>query len=158
MRLLTHNMLQCNVKKCTNKNDKYPLLLANVTDVVEEDIEMDREFLERLILKLNWQVLVDTCRELGWGTLEIPPMMRQVETTENLQDKSNQMDLNEDDTTSRHVETDSIPYDSEEWWTTFHTLLFNKKIVQGEMVCRSCGHVFPILNGIPNMLVREDEA
>lgn len=30
-------------------------------------------------------------------------------------------------------------------------------VVTGSMTCASCGHVYPIKQGIPNMLLHEDE-
>ena len=29
--------------------------------------------------------------------------------------------------------------------------------MNGKMVCRNCGHVYPITDGIANMLLHEDE-
>ena len=38
-----------------------------------------------------------------------------------------------------------------------HSILMQKRIVNGEMVCPGCQHSFPIKNGIPNMLLNENE-
>ena len=38
-----------------------------------------------------------------------------------------------------------------------HKYLLEVDIEQGEMVCRNCSHVYPIKDGIPNMLLNESE-
>ncbi len=38
-----------------------------------------------------------------------------------------------------------------------HDILMKKKIINGSMVCPGCNHVFSIKNGIPNMLLNENE-
>lgn len=40
---------------------------------------------------------------------------------------------------------------------SIHRALMETRIIQGEMVCNGCGHVYPIRDGIPNMLLQEDE-
>jgi len=55
-------MLKCNVKTCTENN--YPLKI-NFTSTKIIDTEFNREFLEKLILKLNWKGLAKTVHELG---------------------------------------------------------------------------------------------
>ncbi|XP_064458717.1 multifunctional methyltransferase subunit TRM112-like protein [Ornithodoros turicata] len=38
-----------------------------------------------------------------------------------------------------------------------HHILFEVEVVTGELVCPETGRKFPITNGIPNMLLNEDE-
>jgi len=38
-----------------------------------------------------------------------------------------------------------------------NALMFQLHVVEGEMVCPACSHVYPIRNGIPNMLLAEHE-
>ncbi|KAL4071891.1 hypothetical protein J3A83DRAFT_4237203 [Scleroderma citrinum] len=38
-----------------------------------------------------------------------------------------------------------------------HHVLLEIHIVEGSMVCPNCNHVYPILSGIPNMLLAEHE-
>jgi len=54
----------------------------------------------------------------------------------------------------------SLPPDAlsnEDFLRRCHHALNNIDVVEGELVCRESGRVFPIKNGIPNMLLREDE-
>jgi multifunctional methyltransferase subunit TRM112 len=144
MRLLTHNMLQCNVKKCIRG---YPLHLEQV-EYQAQDIEFNKEFLERIVPKLDWSAFQTTLKEhLAWTPhIQTPPIL-----------------LSEDGQNDNGDQTidnaQLIPYDldNEEWWKVFHEYLLNRKIIHAKMTCTSCNHVFPIKDGIPNMLVREDE-
>jgi len=38
-----------------------------------------------------------------------------------------------------------------------HELLLDTHIEVGNLVCNNCGRVYPINNGVPNMLLTEDE-
>lgn len=38
-----------------------------------------------------------------------------------------------------------------------HHALLELEVVEGELICPETGRKFPIKNGIPNMLLREDE-
>lgn len=45
----------------------------------------------------------------------------------------------------------------EEFLKKLHHILFEIDIVEGELVCPETGRKFPISDGIPNMLLNEDE-
>ena len=63
MRLISHNMLMCNVQSCNENN--YPLkIVVNTSKII--DAEFNQEFLEKLIPKLNWKALSDTVKALGF--------------------------------------------------------------------------------------------
>ncbi|CAA90460.1 hypothetical protein POMI540_0331 [Schizosaccharomyces pombe] len=40
---------------------------------------------------------------------------------------------------------------------SLHNVLLETEITEGKMVCGNCGHVYPIFEGIPNMLLSESE-
>ncbi|EPY53477.1 tRNA (guanine-N2-)-methyltransferase regulatory subunit Trm112 [Schizosaccharomyces cryophilus OY26] len=40
---------------------------------------------------------------------------------------------------------------------SLHNVLLETEITEGKMTCGSCGHVYPIYEGIPNMLLSETE-
>ncbi|WVF67136.1 hypothetical protein IAT40_001881 [Kwoniella sp. CBS 6097] len=46
---------------------------------------------------------------------------------------------------------------TEEQLKALHHVLMEMHIEEGNMTCRNCGHVYPISNGIPNMLLAEHE-
>jgi len=45
----------------------------------------------------------------------------------------------------------------DEFLKKLHHVLLEIHIEEGAMVCPNCGHVYPISNGIPNMLLAEHE-
>lgn len=47
--------------------------------------------------------------------------------------------------------------ENEEFLKTLHHLLFEIDITEGELECPETGRKFPISDGIPNMLLNEDE-
>ncbi|KAJ3105330.1 hypothetical protein HDU97_008227 [Phlyctochytrium planicorne] len=38
-----------------------------------------------------------------------------------------------------------------------HMIIMETEVKSGRMICPGCGHVFPIKDGIPNMLLQENE-
>ncbi|CAM0135032.1 hypothetical protein VKS41_000392 [Umbelopsis sp. WA50703] len=47
--------------------------------------------------------------------------------------------------------------DNEEFLKVLHNALLETHIQSGKMVCPNCQHVYPIKDGIPNMLLAEHE-
>ncbi|KAJ3330597.1 hypothetical protein HDU76_005287 [Blyttiomyces sp. JEL0837] len=45
----------------------------------------------------------------------------------------------------------------EEFLRRLHRVLMETMVKEGRMVCNGCGHIYPIHDGIPNMLLQEDE-
>ena len=145
MRLLTHNFLQSNVKG-TEKG--YPLLIEGTVVVVEES-PMDKELLLKLIPKLDYAVLRGAVDQLisqesssasQQGPLDLP----QLPTT-----------LPERTTGGTAVSDDGL-YD-DELLAKLHTVLMDVHVMEGNLVCPDTGRKFPIKEGIPNMILHEDE-
>ncbi|XP_010241608.1 PREDICTED: multifunctional methyltransferase subunit TRM112-like protein At1g22270 [Nelumbo nucifera] len=65
MRLLTHNMLSCNIKGVTNG---FPLRLE-VEKFVEKEVDFSAEFLRNIFPKIEWKALVDAARSMGYAEL-----------------------------------------------------------------------------------------
>ncbi len=65
MRLISQNMLMCNVKSCTKNN--YPLIIK-VDESKIIDTEFNQEFIEKLIPKLDWNALYMTILTFGVET------------------------------------------------------------------------------------------
>lgn len=47
--------------------------------------------------------------------------------------------------------------EDESFLKDLHLLLVRRQIVEGYMICPNCERQYDIKNGIPNMLLREDE-
>ncbi|EIW68863.1 hypothetical protein TREMEDRAFT_31192 [Tremella mesenterica DSM 1558] len=64
--------------------------------------------------------------------------------------------------TARSLGNESLPLIQPETLTddqlkALHHVLLELHVEQGNMTCKGCGHVYPISNGIPNMLLAEHE-
>ncbi|KAK4747483.1 hypothetical protein SAY87_014069 [Trapa incisa] len=65
MRLLTHNMLSCNVKGVTNG---FPLIIQ-ADKVLEKPAELNHDFLRNMFYKVDWKALVDAAKSMGYSEL-----------------------------------------------------------------------------------------
>jgi multifunctional methyltransferase subunit TRM112 len=115
MRLLTHNMLLC------PRSKSYPLSLE-ATQVDDVEAEFSRDFILRMLPRLDWSVL-RTAAE----ALKVPGLVRS---------------LPEDPPTSA---------DSDEVLKAVHTALLEWHVVEGKLISPQ-GHVYCISAGIPNLI------
>jgi len=123
MKLLTHNLLRCNVK---GVKTGYPLKIEAVAQEVRET-ELNVDFLRNVAPKLEWGVVRAAAMELKATDQPLPEAI----TPELLQDEA--------------------------FLKVFHHVLLEVVVVEGNLVCPESGRKFPIKNGIPNMLLSEDE-
>lgn len=64
MRLLTHNLLSCHSRHCTQTSNNFPLTFKDVKlELIEADY--NESFLRGFLPKLDWDALVLTARSLG---------------------------------------------------------------------------------------------
>ena len=47
--------------------------------------------------------------------------------------------------------------DNEQFLTDLHLILVSRQVTEGALECPACERVYPITNGIPNMLLNETE-
>ena len=121
MRLITHNMLQCNIKGVTNG---FPLgIEAAEVSVVES--EFDAGFIQNTLPKLHWPAFVAAAASIGVDGLPAELV-------------------------------DGLAED-EEFLKRVHHALLDVHVIQGNLVCPETGRKFPVKEGIPNMLLNEDE-
>ncbi len=91
------------------------------------EVEFDRDFLARIIPKLNWLAIVRAARQLGVGD-GLP--FKVVDDFEN----------------------------DEAFLKKAHHVILEVEVITGSLECPETGRKFPIVDGIPNMLVGEDES
>ncbi|OMJ08782.1 Multifunctional methyltransferase subunit [Smittium culicis] len=67
-------------------------------------------------------------------------------------------------TSCKQLGLNSLPEDApedisgnEEVLKSLHSLLLETNVIEGQMVCKGCGHIYPIRNSVPNMLLAEHE-
>jgi len=106
----------------------YPLKLM-ASEISVKEKEFQPTFITKMLPKVNWNVLVEAVNSIGHAeSAALPPAITE----------------------------DSVK--SEEFLRKAHHALLEIDVVTGEMECPESGRKFPIQNGIPNMLLNEDEA
>ncbi|XP_068227472.1 multifunctional methyltransferase subunit TRM112-like protein [Palaemon carinicauda] len=123
MKLITHNMLTSKALK--NVKEGFPLRIQ-ADEVRNVDIDFDREFISRMIPKLDWNALKFAAQCVG-----------------------HQEDLPE--TLPEGYESD------DDLLKKLHHILLEVEVINGCLECPETHRKFPISNGIPNMLLNEDE-
>eukprot|EP00928_Gymnodinium_smaydae_P072491 TRINITY_DN55844_c0_g1_i1.p2 TRINITY_DN55844_c0_g1~~TRINITY_DN55844_c0_g1_i1.p2 ORF type:complete len:138 (+),score=30.28 TRINITY_DN55844_c0_g1_i1:86-499(+) len=136
MKLLTHNLLQCNKKGVTNG---FPLIIRP-THIKYEESPYDKDFVSAMIPKLEWEALLKATRDLrdsecasrveGLPAGGLPALPATISDS----DASNETFLK-----------------------SLHTVLFDVHVMEGTLVCPQSGREFPVEKGIPNMLLNDDE-
>lgn len=61
VRLITHNILACHAKGCTQNN--FPLQFQDAKIEIRES-EFNAEFLENFMPRLEWNALVETAKQV----------------------------------------------------------------------------------------------
>ncbi|CCH61956.1 hypothetical protein TBLA_0F04230 [Henningerozyma blattae CBS 6284] len=127
MKFLTTNFLKCPVKTCDTSNDNFPLQYngEKCQLIQDESIEFNPEFLLNILDRIDWAAIIIVARDLGNKSL--PPTK-----------PSFSPELSDDDLIVLR---------------DLHTLLLQTSIVDGEMKCKNCGHIYFIKNSIPNLLL-----
>lgn len=123
MKLLTHNLLTSKCIKGVNVG--YPLGIV-ARDVKVSEAEFNREFITRIIPKLDWDALCQAAESIG-----------------HLKGLPSQLTPDYEN--------------NEDFLKKAHHVLVEVEIINGELTCPETGRKFAISDGIPNMLLNEDE-
>ena len=143
MRLLTHNFLQSNVKG-TDKG--YPLIIE-ADEVVVEKSPLDTDLLLKLIPKLNYSVILGAVKQLSESTT----------TATCATSGGAPLEFRLPDLPPELVhDTDELRNDVQ-LLANLHTVLMDVHVMEGNLSCPDTGRKFPIKEGIPNMILHEDE-
>eukprot|EP00397_Hematodinium_sp_SG-2012_P037733 GEMP01040935.1.p1 GENE.GEMP01040935.1~~GEMP01040935.1.p1 ORF type:complete len:146 (+),score=19.80 GEMP01040935.1:44-439(+) len=130
MRLLTHNLLQCNKK---GVNNGYPLIIRATKFNVEET-EFNKDFALGMLPKIEWSALLSA--------------------VESLREPASQFDITLPNLPTEVPMQENI---SDDIARALHFILFDLHIIEGVLVCPESGREFPVEKGIPNMLLHDDE-
>ncbi|TMW65673.1 hypothetical protein Poli38472_008315 [Pythium oligandrum] len=137
MRLLTHNMLVCNVKACQDTAGRepglrplnFPLKIVPEMDgVVVMETVFSKTFMLHIMKSIDYPALVQTTKELNHP--EVPQLPDQLPT-----------DLE----------------NADELLQLIHRVILDTNIVEGELICNNCSRSYVVSNAVPNMLLEEDE-
>ena len=142
MRLFTHNLLRCNMKKCSggyqlkiNAKKIQTPTIENSTD--GSGVEYSRELMLRFLKKVDVDALSSATTDLGLGGL-----------TE-IMSKDGSLDFE----TLVKGGSDNSEGISDETFKKLHEILFGVSIIEGTFICGSCGATYPIMNGIADMVI-----
>mmetsp|Transcript_106804 Transcript_106804/g.212098 ORF Transcript_106804/g.212098 Transcript_106804/m.212098 type:complete len:143 (-) Transcript_106804:43-471(-) len=141
MKLLTHNLLQCNKKGVTNG---FPLIIRPRV-LKHKESSYDKNFVLAMIPKLEYNALKQA---LGW-VRECPQSMDSEGTANEGLPAGILPEL--------PPELPEDPQSDEEFLKRLHVALFDIELVEGTLVCPESGREFPVNDGIPNMLLNDDE-
>lgn len=161
MRVLTHNLLACQARGCINTSANFPLGLQNI-QLETQEAPLNAPFLRGLVPKLDWPALVFAARSLGDEHLP-----EQCPADGVLEAEADQVAQSQAQLHASLVASAGEDPDEDALWgeamdpshvsdasplKALHHVLMEMQIIEGEMVCGNCGHVFRIKNGIPNMV------
>lgn len=136
MRLLTQNMLVCNVRACVETASRgdagggaasnFPLLVMAAEGGIEQRAsDFSAERVLHLLPKLDWAALRKTAAQMGIAELpEAAPPEPEADVA---------------------------------FLKSLHDLILDVHVLEGALVCPYCKRSYPIKKGIPNMLLNEDE-
>mmetsp|Transcript_27792 Transcript_27792/g.76508 ORF Transcript_27792/g.76508 Transcript_27792/m.76508 type:complete len:138 (-) Transcript_27792:231-644(-) len=136
MRLLTHNLLQCNKKGVTNG---FPLIIKPIVMKYEES-QFDKDFVSAMVPKLQYDALLQAVQ---W-VKEYPEF-------------ANGTGLPSGGLPALPAEVPAEYQSDEDFLRRLHFLLFDVHLVEGKLVCPESGREFPVNDRIPNMLLNDDE-
>lgn len=161
VRLLTHNLLACHAKSCISSATNFPLLFQDASVEIRE-AEFNPDFVRGFLPKVEWTALVGAARQVSliryavmhqtsdsWivklGDTSLPDEQPEMVDDETIQ-KLHHV-LLEVRFSRRHIYLiHSHPFCLRD------LPLLQMHVEEGAMVCQSCKHVYPISNGIPNMV------
>eukprot|EP00553_Chaetoceros_curvisetus_P009492 CAMPEP_0204624736 /NCGR_PEP_ID=MMETSP0717-20131115/10476_1 /ASSEMBLY_ACC=CAM_ASM_000666 /TAXON_ID=230516 /ORGANISM="Chaetoceros curvisetus" /LENGTH=136 /DNA_ID=CAMNT_0051640221 /DNA_START=96 /DNA_END=506 /DNA_ORIENTATION=+ len=135
MRLLTHNYMQSTVKGTENG---YPLQIE--ADKIEyEESPFDPDFVIALIPKIEYKTILFAVQQIAERcSTDLPSEIQLPDLPETIE------------------KDDNSEYDKE-LLKKLHVVLLDIHVVQGHLVCPGTGRRFKITQGIPNMILHEDE-
>lgn len=144
---MTHNFLRSNVKGTENG---YPLIIEVTTlnccccsssiESSSSTIVVDKDLLLGLLPKINYPALLSAMQQVSPHCHHHPPyLLSLLETQLPTELPTNVTDL--DNATMAKL----------------NRALFHIHVVEGYLICPDTGRRFPIKDGIPNMILHEDE-
>jgi multifunctional methyltransferase subunit TRM112 len=134
----THALIARRSPRRNRTTRGYPLLIE-ATNVVMEESPVNREMIEAILPKLDYSALVAACQQLAAQAKSEAEEGKGPITVPSLPDQVPEAPLN-DDTVAM-----------------LHRVLFDIHVLGGHLVCPDTGRRFPINEGIPNMILHEDE-
>ena len=133
MRFFTHNFLQCHAKKCIDSGKNFPLHIT-LTPCCEDT---EKEILGTREQEFRDNFIRNQLHKIDWAVLL--GALKECRIEHQLPESK-----------------PTAPYNTK-LLRELHRVLLETFVISGEMRCQNCEHVYPIRDGIPNMLLHEDE-
>ena len=133
--------------KCNRTENGYPLQIE-ATSILHEETQYDEDLVRKMLSKLDLPAFLTAIRQIaplctgkdGAPTLPELPFS----TPEEIQQ------CVESNTAAEEGRVTSL-------LQSLHTILFDIHIMEGHLICPGTGRKFPVHDGIPNMILHEDE-
>jgi multifunctional methyltransferase subunit TRM112 len=125
---------------CDTRTTKgYPLKIE-ATNVIFEESPMDVGLVSRMISKVDYGALVGAITAIRSTNLLSADLVPEIPTDK---PSANDLQVAEGDTNAV--------------LEALHVIMFNIHVLEGALICPDTGRRFPIKDGIPNMILHEDE-
>jgi multifunctional methyltransferase subunit TRM112 len=125
------------------------------TNIVVENSSMDSNLVRKVLPKLNYPALVAAINDIRNNTTSSNSMS---EENKNLfaeaPDIPSECPQQQQNSEEGEEDKNNIP---ESVLKALHFFLFDVHVVEGCLICPDTGRRFPIKDGIPNMILHEDE-
>jgi multifunctional methyltransferase subunit TRM112 len=151
MKLLTHNLLTSKILK--NVVNGYPLKIE-ATKVEVKSVDFQPEFVARMMKKVEYKALYEAAQTVSKFFFCFISLRNSVFFL--FRCLNSKLDYSKDLPTIENYNQDELE-SNEELLKKIHMVLLEVEVLEGNLICPETGRKFPIMNGIPNMLVNEDE-
>lgn len=153
----------------------YPLIIRPVTVIIEEASEVDTEMIRQILPKIDYTALKQAYGQIYNVVLTtattnhpnllpyLPPTLPDEIPNELLLTKPQQhVDAHEGDevgeTDDKHISSHDETSERQQFlYKTLFCALFEIHVMEGTLICPDTQREFPIKDGIPNMILHEDE-
>ena len=152
MKLLTHNILTSKMIK--NVVTGYPLKIV-ATKVEVKEVDFQPDFIQRMMNgKMNYPALYEAAQSVS-KIMKVKFAFKRLNLILILFSKLPKIGHAEG--LPQVSDFNEQLLNDEEILKKLHNVLMEVEILEGDLVCPETGRKFPIQNGIPNMLLNEDE-
>ncbi|KAF3158090.1 hypothetical protein TWF225_011130 [Orbilia oligospora] len=142
MKLLTANFISCAVKACKSSSLSFPLHFKDA-ELASKSVPYNPLLLSNLLPRLDWPALVTSSKELGFTLPDTKPELPRLSATAAATTTSDG-DMNMDS---------GVGEEDEKTLRMLHKVLMETEVVEGKMVCGSCGFEYGIHQTVGNFLL-----
>ena len=153
--MLQHNTLIL-ITTTKRTENGYPLTIEVTTIKIEQSSSVDKEFLLNLLPKINYNALKLAVQQISSShcsnnttTNDSSSSLQNDQTTPPLlPELPEELDVSSQSTLDNLDDT---------VLSNLYKVLFDVYVIEGQLVCPDTGRKFPVKDGIPNMILHEDE-